>query len=229
MPANICTPLDIKFQNTTFAARKTVPFRRMSTPANIHPVFERMLRREDKEALLGQLGGVVWMTGLSGSGKSTIAIGLERALHAQGRYAVILDGDNVRSGINNNLDFSEAGRTENIRRIAEVAKLFASNGAVVICSFVSPTIAIREQARAIIGAGDFIEVFVDTPLEVCEARDVKGLYAKARRGEVKDFTGISAPFEAPPSPAIRIATADSKIEDSVQELTDQILPRLKRP
>lgn len=188
-----------------------------------------MLRREDKEALLGQLGGVVWMTGLSGSGKSTIAIGLERALHAQGRYAVILDGDNVRSGINNNLDFSEAGRTENIRRIAEVAKLFASNGAVVICSFVSPTIAIREQARAIIGAGDFIEVFVDTPLEVCEARDVKGLYAKARRGEVKDFTGISAPFEAPPSPAIRIATADSKIEDSVQELTDQILPRLKRP
>lgn len=229
MLANIFTPLDINFQSATFAPRKTTPIRHMSIPANIHPVFDRMLRREDKEAMFGQRGGVVWMTGLSGSGKSTIAIGLERALHAEGRYAVILDGDNVRSGINNNLDFSEAGRTENIRRIAEVAKLFAANGAVVVCSFVSPTIAIREQARSIIGAADFIEVFVDTPLEVCEARDVKGLYAKARRGEVKDFTGISAPFEAPPAPAIRIATADRKVEDSVKELTDHLLPRLKRP
>ena len=221
--------LDNQFQKATFAHRKQVLNHRMSIPANIHPVFDRMLGREDKEALLGQHGGVVWMTGLSGSGKSTIAIGLERALHAQGRYSVILDGDNVRSGINNNLDFSEAGRTENIRRIAEIAKLFAGNGAVVICSFVSPTIAIREQARTIVGATDFIEVFVDTPLEVCEARDVKGLYAKARRGEVKDFTGISAPFEAPPAPAIRVATADRKIEDSVKELTDHLLPRLKRP
>lgn len=201
----------------------------MNTPTNIHPVFDRMLRREDKEERLGQRGGVVWMTGLSGSGKSTIAIGLERALHAQGSYVVVLDGDNVRSGINNNLGFSEVDRTENIRRIAEVAKLFASNGALVICSFVSPTIAIREQAKGIIGDGDFIEVFINTPLEICEARDVKGLYAKARRGEVKDFTGISAPFEAPPNPAIIIATADRTIENSVQELIDHLKPRLKRP
>ena len=201
----------------------------MNTPTNIHPVFDRMLRREDKEERLGQRGGVVWMTGLSGSGKSTIAIGLERALHAQGSYVVVLDGDNVRSGINNNLGFSEVDRTENIRRIAEVAKLFASNGALVICSFVSPTIAIREQAEGIIGDGDFIEVFINTPLEICEARDVKGLYAKARRGEVKDFTGISAPFEAPPNPAIIIATADRTIENSVQELIDHLKPRLKRP
>lgn len=200
----------------------------MSIPANIHPVHDRMLRREEKEERLGQRGGVVWMTGLSGSGKSTIAIGLERALHDQGRYAVMLDGDNVRTGINNNLGFSEADRTENIRRIAEVAKLFARNGALVICSFVSPTRAIRLQARDIIGEQDFIEVYINTPLEVCEARDVKGLYAKARRGEVKDFTGISAPFEAPEEPAIAIATADRTVEASVQELIDHLTPRMKR-
>lgn len=201
----------------------------MSFPANIHPVFDRMLRREDKEERLGQRGGVVWMTGLSGSGKSTIAIGLERALHKAGKYAVILDGDNIRTGINNNLGFNETDRTENIRRIAEVAKLFAGNGVLVICSFVSPTIAIREQAKAIIGPDDFIEVFIDTPLEICEARDVKGLYAKARRGEVKDFTGISAPFEPPPTPTIAIATANQSVEASVQELIDQLMPRTTRP
>jgi adenylylsulfate kinase len=190
-------------------------------------VQHRLLGRSAKEALLGQRGLCVWMTGLSGSGKSTIAIGLERALHDQGRHAVVLDGDNVRTGINSNLGFSDADRAENIRRIAEVAKLFVQNGAVVICCFVSPTIAIREQARAIIGADDFIEVFVDTPLEECERRDVKGLYAKARAGEVKDFTGISAPFEAPPTPAIRIATQGRKEEASTTELLNFILPRIK--
>ncbi|MBL0128456.1 MAG: adenylyl-sulfate kinase [Flavobacteriales bacterium] len=195
---------------------------------HIHPVFDRMLQRADKESLLGQHGAVVWMTGLSGSGKSTIAIALERSLHAMGRYAVVLDGDNVRTGINNNLGFSDADRTENIRRIAEVAKLFASNGAVVICSFVSPTIAIRELARLIIGEEDFIEVFIDTPIEVCEQRDVKGLYAKARSGEVKDFTGISAPFEAPPDPAIVIATADRTHDASTTELLNFILPHIQR-
>lgn len=177
---------------------------------------------------MGQRGCVIWMTGLSGSGKSTIAIALERALHQQGRYAVVLDGDNVRTGINNNLGFSDVDRTENIRRIAEVAKLFLQNGAVVICTFVSPTIAIREQAKAIIGAADFHEVFIDTPLEECERRDVKGLYAKARAGELKDFTGISAPFEAPIAPAIRIATQGRTEEASTTELLNYILPRIAR-
>lgn len=200
----------------------------MSAPTHIHPIQHRLLERSAKETLLGQRGCVVWLTGLSGSGKSTIAIGLERALHERGRYAVVLDGDNVRTGINNNLGFSEADRTENIRRIAEVAKLFAQNGAVVISCFVSPTIAIREQAKAIIGADDFLEAFVDTPLEECERRDVKGLYAKARAGEVKDFTGISAPFEAPPTPAIRIATQGRSEEASTTELLNFILPRVQR-
>ena len=200
----------------------------MAVPDHIHPVQHRLLTRADKEALLGQHGRVVWMTGLSGSGKSTIAIALERSLHEHGRYAVVLDGDNVRAGINNNLGFSEADRTENIRRIAEVAKLFLQNGAIVICTFVSPTIAIREQAKAIIGADDFIEVFIDTPLEECERRDVKGLYAKARTGEVRDFTGISAPFEAPPKPSIRIATEGRSAEASTTELLNFILPRISR-
>ncbi len=195
---------------------------------HIHPIHERLLGRPAKEALLGQRGLCIWMTGLSGSGKSTIAIGLERALHETGRYVVVLDGDNVRTGINSNLGFSDADRTENIRRIAEVTKLFVQNGAVVICCFVSPTIAIREQAQAIIGAEDFHEVFIDTPLEECERRDVKGLYAKARAGVVKDFTGISAPFEAPTSPSIRIATKGSSEADSTSELLKYILPRIAR-
>jgi adenylylsulfate kinase len=200
----------------------------VSTDRHIHPVQHRLLGRSAKETLLGQCGLCVWMTGLSGSGKSTIAIGLERALHERGRHAVVLDGDNVRTGINRNLGFSEADRTENIRRIAEVARLFVQNGAVVICCFVSPTIAIREQAKAIIGAEDFVEVFIDTPLEECERRDVKGLYAKARAGEVEDFTGISAPFEAPPTPAIRIATQGRTEEASTMELLNFILPRITR-
>ena len=200
----------------------------MPSPAHIHPVQHRLLDRSAKEALLGQHGLVVWMTGLSGSGKSTIAIALERALHERGLYAVVLDGDNVRTGINSNLGFSDADRTENIRRIAEVAKLFVQNGALVICCFVSPTIAIREQARGIIGAADFIEVFIDTPLEECERRDVKGLYAKARAGEVKDFTGISAPFEAPPSPEVRIPTAGRGAEECTVELFQYVMPRASR-
>lgn len=200
----------------------------MAVPAHIHPIADRLLARTDKEVLLGQHGCVVWLTGLSGSGKSTIAIGLERKLHDRGRYCVVLDGDNVRTGINSNLGFSDADRTENIRRIAEVAKLFVHNGAVVICCFVSPTVAIREQARTIIGAADFHEVFIDTPLAECERRDVKGLYAKARAGEVKDFTGISAPFEAPPAPGIRIATQGRSEEASSSELLNYILPRITR-
>ncbi len=200
----------------------------MHPPAHIHPVQHRLLARADKEALLGQRGCAVWMTGLSGSGKSTIAIALERRLHERGLYAVVLDGDNVRTGINSNLGFSDADRTENIRRIAEAAKLFVQNGAVVICCFVSPTQAVRELARAIIGNRDFIEVFVDTPLEECERRDVKGLYAKARAGEVKDFTGISAPFEAPPAPDFRIPTRGRSEEVCTSDLLNFILPRITR-
>lgn len=203
-------------------------YRKMTALNHLHPVQDRLLKRSDKEALLGQRGICVWMTGLSGSGKSTIAIAVERQLYQRGRFCTVLDGDNVRTGINSNLGFSDADRTENLRRIAEVAKLLVQQGVLVVCCFVSPTVANREQAKAIIGADDFIEVFIDTPLEVCEQRDVKGLYAKARAGEVKDFTGISATFEAPPSPSIRIATADRSEEASTMELLNFILPRIER-
>ncbi len=163
------------------------------------PHADRLLQRADKESLLGQHGTVVWMTGLSGSGKSTIAIGLERC-STKGVLARCWMATTFAPGSTTTSASAIPTAAENIRRIAEVAKLFAQNGVVTICCFVSPTIAVREQARTIIGEADFSEVFVDTPLEECERRDVKGLYAKARAGEVKDFTGISAPFEAPPSP-----------------------------
>lgn len=183
---------------------------------NIHPVFERMLQRSEREQRLGQRAKVLWLTGLSGSGKSTIAIGLERALFAAGFFPQLLDGDNIRSGINNNLGFSLEDRAENIRRIAEVAKLYAHSGIVVLCSFISPTQEMRRLAASIIGA-DFLEIFVDTPLEICEARDVKGLYAKARRGEIKDFTGIDSPYEAPEDPFLRLTTANKSVEACVQQ------------
>ena len=149
---------------------------------NIYPIFDRMMTRSDKEALLGQRSLMVWFTGLSGSGKSTIAIALERELHQRGLLCRILDGDNIRSGINNNLGFSEADRVENIRRIAEVSKLFVDTGIITIAAFISPSNDIREMAADIIGRDDFVEVYVSTPIEECERRDVKGLYAKARRG-----------------------------------------------
>ena len=161
---------------------------------HIFPIFDRMMSRQDKESLLGQRGIMIWMTGLSGSGKSTIALGVERELHKRGILCRILDGDNIRAGINSNLGFSAEDRRENIRRIAEIGKLFVDTGIVTIACFVSPTLELRQMARDIIGQEDFREVYVATPLEECERRDVKGLYARARRGEVKDFTGISAPF-----------------------------------
>ncbi|MFN8285343.1 MAG: adenylyl-sulfate kinase [Chitinophagales bacterium] len=194
---------------------------------NIHP-FNQLLPRESKEELLGQKGIVFWFTGLSGSGKSTIAKGLEERLHETGYLVQVLDGDNVRTGINNNLGFSEEDRKENIRRIAEVAKLFVNTGVVTICCFVSPTIEIRQQAKAIIGAQDFKEVFVNTPIEECEKRDVKGLYAKARRGEIKDFTGINAPFEAPVSPDLELKTKNKSVEESVNEALTYALPLVSR-
>lgn len=177
-----------------------------------------MLSRSDKEKLLGQKGVMLWFTGLSGSGKSTVAIALERELQKRGLLCRILDGDNIRSGINKGLGFTAEDRRENIRRIAEVAKLFVDTGIITIAAFISPSNELRRMASDIIGAEDFKEVYISTPLEVCEARDVKGLYAKARRGEIKNFTGISAPFEAPEHPALSIDTSKVSLEDSVKQI-----------
>ena len=195
---------------------------------NIYPIFDRMLAREDKEELLKQRSVMIWFTGLSGSGKSTIAIALERELHKRGLLCRILDGDNIRSGINNNLGFTEADRIENIRRIAEVSKLFVDTGIITIAAFISPSNDIREMAANIIGKDDFLEVYVSTPIEECERRDVKGLYAKARRGEIKNFTGISAPFEAPAHPTLTLDTSALSLEESVNKLLELILPRIQK-
>lgn len=192
---------------------------------NIYPIFDRMISRDDKEQLLNQRGMMLWFTGLSGSGKSTVAIALERELHSRGLLCRILDGDNIRSGINNNLGFSAEDRVENIRRIAEVGRLFVDTGIITIAAFISPNNQLREMAAEIIGKDDFVEVFVSTPLEECEKRDVKGLYAKARRGEIKNFTGISAPFEAPEHPDITLDTSKLPVEESVKILLDYVLPK----
>lgn len=181
-----------------------------------------MESRHDKERQLGQRGATIWFTGLSGSGKSTIAIALERRLSAEGLLCRILDGDNIRTGINRGLGFSEDDRRENIRRIAEVCKLFTDTGIVTLAAFVSPTNELRELAREIIGDEDFVEIYVATPLEECERRDVKGLYAKARRGEIKDFTGITSPFEAPAHPALTINTTHRPVEECVEEVYSHI-------
>ena len=198
------------------------------TENNIYPIFDRMLSKQDKEELLKQHSVMIWFTGLSGSGKSTIAIALERELHKRGLLCRILDGDNIRSGINNNLGFTEADRIENIRRIAEVSKLFVDTGIITIAAFISPSNDIREIAANIIGKDDFLEVYVSTPIEECERRDVKGLYAKARRGEIKNFTGISAPFEAPAHPALTLDTSALSLEESVNKLLELILPRIQK-
>lgn len=190
----------------------------MSTQDNIYPIFDRMLSRHDKEQLLGQKGVMLWFTGLSGSGKSTVAIALERELQKRGLLCRILDGDNIRTGINANLGFSADDRRENIRRVAEVAKLFVDTGIITIAAFVSPTEKLRNLAQHIIGKDDFKEIFISTPIEECERRDVKGLYARARRGEVKNFTGISAPFEAPQHPALSLDTSKLSLEESVAQL-----------
>ncbi len=195
---------------------------------HIYPIFDRMLSRSDKEDLLHQHGLMIWFTGLSGSGKSTLAIALERELHQRGILCRILDGDNIRSGINNNLGFTEVDRVENIRRIAEVSKLFIDTGIVTLAAFISPNNDIREMAARIIGKEDFLEVYVNTPIEECERRDVKGLYAKARKGEIKNFTGISAPFEAPEHPALKLDTSVLSLEDSVHQLLEIVLPRIQK-
>ena len=178
--------------------------------------------RTDRESRLGQRGVTVWLTGLSGSGKSTIAVAAEKVLADAGRSTYILDGDNIRQGLNNNLGFSPEDRTENIRRIGEVAKLFTDAGMIVFSSFISPYRADRDAVRVIMGDGDFFEVYVDASLETCEGRDVKGLYKKARAGEIPEFTGISAPYEEPEKPELVIDTNGQTVDESVQALVEQL-------
>ena len=181
--------------------------------------------REERERLNGHRGCIIWLTGLSGSGKSTIAVALEKALWERGVRGYILDGDNIRHGLNKNLGFSPADRTENIRRIGEVAKLFTDAGLVAVTAFISPYRADRDQVRALMQPGDFVEVLVDCPLDVCEQRDVKGLYQKARAGQIPEFTGISAPYEAPLSPELTLRTAEQSPEESVGQVLAYLATR----
>lgn len=185
---------------------------------NIYPTFDRMLTREEHESLTGTRGVMLWFTGLSGSGKSTLAIALEHELARRGLQSRLLDGDNLRTGVNAGLGFSAEDRLENVRRTACVGRLFVDTGIITMAALVSPTNDLREMARTIIGPADFREIYVATPLAECERRDVKGLYARARRGEVKDFTGISAPFEAPERPDLVLDTAVLTIDQSIARL-----------
>ncbi len=174
--------------------------------------------RAEREKVLGQRGCTIWLTGLSGSGKSTVAVAAEAELVNRGKLAYVLDGDNVRHGLNSNLGFSPEDRTENIRRIGEVSKLFTDSGVIVFSSFISPYRADRDQARALFDSGDFIEVYVEADVATCEGRDPKGLYKKARAGEIPEFTGISAPYEEPEKPELVLDTANQTVEDSVAAL-----------
>ena len=200
----------------------------MNTPSeNIFPVFDKIISKEKKEKLLNQKGKVVWLTGLSGSGKTTIALQLEKELYKLGFLVQILDGDNIRAGINNNLSFSESDRTENIRRIAEVSKLFLNCGVITINCFVSPTIKMRQIAKKIIGKENYYEIFINADLETCEKRDVKGLYKKARNGEIKNFTGIDSQYEKPNNPNLEVNTSQLSIDQSIEIILKNVLPQLK--
>lgn len=194
---------------------------------HIHPIFDTILGQVDKEKQLNQKSLVLWMVGLSGSGKSTLARALENELNAAGYLTMLLDGDNLRTGVNNNLGFSEEDRIENIRRAAEVSKLFMSCGVITICSLISPTEEIRSMAKEIIGEG-YHEVFINCPFDVCAERDVKGLYAKALRGEIKNFTGLDSPFEEPQNPFLNVRTDINSLEVCKDELLAAVLPRVKR-
>ncbi len=193
---------------------------------NIYPIHERVLSRADHEQLLGQHAAMIWLTGLSGSGKSTLAIALERALYERGFLCRVLDGDNIRSGINRNLGFSAEDRIENIRRIAEVGRLFVESGVITIAAFISPSESGRALAREIIGKDDFMEIYVSTPIEECERRDIKGLYKRARAGEIKDFTGVSQPFERPANPSLEIDTTLLTVEEALNQILEVVLPRV---
>ena len=197
------------------------------TKKNIYPVFNQILSKEEKEERLKQNAKCIWLTGLSGSGKTTIAIELERKLFDKGYFVQILDGDNIRSGISNNLDFSSSDRFENIRRISEVSKLFVNSGIITINCFVSPTEEIRSEARKIIGKDNFVGIFVNTDIEICEERDTKGLYKKARKGEIKNFTGISSKFERPDSTFFEI-DATKNIAETLNDLLKIVLPLIEK-
>jgi len=192
---------------------------------DIHTEFHRFLTRQEKERLLGQRGIVIWLCGLSGSGKSTIANAVERVLHQQGRVTTILDGDNLRSGLNSNLGFSSEDRLENIRRFSEVAKIFVSQGIITFVSAITPQGELRDLARGILGS-DLFEVYVKASFETCEQRDVKGLYAKAARGEIKNFTGRDSSFEPPQTPDLILDTEKTTIEDAAFELLEAIRHRI---
>lgn len=194
--------------------------------SDIYPVFDKILRREDKERLLRQNSKVVWFTGLSGSGKTTLARELELRLNRNGYLTQILDGDNIRSGINNNLSFTETDRKENIRRIAEVTKLLINSGVITLNAFISPTREIRRMAMDIIGRENFIEVYVSTPFEVCEQRDTKGLYKKAREGKIINFTGLDSPFEPPENADVIVDTSHLTVDDSVERILKVVLPKI---
>ncbi len=193
---------------------------------NIFTVFDELLSRADKEKLLNQKAKVFWLTGLSGSGKTTIAKGVEKKLYEKGLLTQLLDGDNVRHGINNNLGFSLDDRKENIRRIAEVSKLFLNCGVITINCFVSPEKAMRQMAKEIIGADDFYEIYINTSLEECEKRDVKGLYKKARAGEIKNFTGIDSPYDIPENPDLDLPTLGRTLEENIEELYQFIISKV---
>ena len=184
------------------------------------------MSRASREALQNQHAMLVWFTGLSGSGKSTLAVQLEAQLHERGFKTYLLDGDNIRSGLNKDLTFTDEGRIENIRRIGEVAKLMIDAGVIVLSAFISPFQSDRDQVRQIIGGDHYVEVFVDAPLELCEQRDVKGLYKKARAGEVKNFTGIDSPYEKPKQPDLVIETGKTSVDESVQKLLNFIVPKI---
>lgn len=194
---------------------------------NIYTTFGKIKDRRAKEIYLKQQAKVIWLTGFSGSGKTTLASKLEKRLFELNYFCQILDGDNVRSGINKNLKFTEEDRLENIRRIAEVSKLFMNCGIILICAFISPTNEMRQLAKDIIGENDFLEIYVSTPLDICEKRDEKGLYKKARAGEIPNFTGISSPFEVPENPFITVDNAQSDIDATIREMLIKIIPEIK--
>jgi adenylylsulfate kinase len=193
---------------------------------HIYP-FQTKVSREQRELMMNQKSKLLWFTGLSGSGKSTLAVQLEAVLHQQGFKTYLLDGDNVRAGLNKDLTFGTEAREENIRRISEVSKLMVDAGLVVIASFISPFHIDREKVKGLVGSSNYMEIFVDCPVEVCEARDVKGLYKKARTGEIKEFTGITSPYESPKNPDLIIKSAEMPIQESINLLLEKILPRIK--
>jgi len=194
---------------------------------NLHPISDRLLKRSDRETLTQQRACAIWMCGLSGSGKSTLATALEKKLYAEGKLVYVLDGDNVRTGLNSGLGFSNEDRQENIRRIAEVSKLFVDAGIVVINSFITPNEELRSLARETIGEDDLIEVYVKASFETCMERDVKGLYAKAEQGLVPNFTGKDSGFEEPESSDLVVDTEAQSIEESLETLFEFVYPRLK--